>query len=221
MFHVDKYNPYPVRLNLVSGDVAREVIYSARDFAYDGVALAGELPSDLGYSGFRVMHGAGKDTDWLAFQGATYFRSSGEDDQYGISARGLAVNTALPPAEEFPRFVEFWLAETADDPNAITVFALMDSPSLTGAYRFTALKNRGATDRGDGGAVRAHGDRAPRHCAADEHVLVRRERAAPGKRLAPGNPRQRRAGDLDGIAASTSGGRSSIRLPCAPTRSWM
>ena len=144
MFHVDKYNQYPVRLHLVTGDSAREVIYSARDFAYDRVALAGEFPSDLGYSGFRVMHGPAKDTDWLAFQGATYFRSCGEEDQYGISARGLAVNTALPPAEEFPRFSEFWLAETADDRNAITVFALMDSPSLTGAYRFTALKNRGA-----------------------------------------------------------------------------
>ena len=50
--------------------------------------------------------------DWLAFQGASYFRSSGQDEQYGASARGIAVNTALQTAEEFPRFSQFWLAET-------------------------------------------------------------------------------------------------------------
>ena len=72
-----------------------------------------KLPANLGFSGFRVMNGRSIESDWIAFQGASYFRTSGAEDQYGISARGIAVNTALSTREEFPRFTEFWLAPTA------------------------------------------------------------------------------------------------------------
>ena len=90
------------------------------------------------------MDGRGKETDWLAFQGASYFRTSGEDNQYGASARGIAINTAMPEPEEFPRFVEFWLEEPNVDAPSITIYALLDGPSITGAYRFEAVKGRGA-----------------------------------------------------------------------------
>ena len=76
--------------------------------------------------------------DWLAFQGASYFRSSGQDEQYGASARGIAVNTALQTAEEFPRFSQFWLMETG---SVVTIYALLEGPSLTGAYKFDCVKN--------------------------------------------------------------------------------
>jgi glucans biosynthesis protein len=102
------------------------------------------LPRDLGFSGFRVMDGAGAANDWLAFQGASYFRSSGQDDQYGGSARGIAVDTVAAAKEEFPRFVEFWLGEPDPKQPAITIYALLDGPSLSGAYRFTAKKQAGA-----------------------------------------------------------------------------
>lgn len=142
LFHVDKYNQLPVRINELSDGVARQLIYSADSFDYKDPEFASKLPADLGYSGFRVMDGRGKDTDWLAFQGASYFRTSGEDNQYGASARGIAINTAMPEPEEFPRFVEFWLEQPKGDAALITVYALLDGPSVSGAYKFTATKTR-------------------------------------------------------------------------------
>lgn len=142
LFHVDMYNQLPVRLNELTDGVARQIIYSAGSFDYKDEELAAKLPADLGYSGFRIMDGRGKETDWLAFQGASYFRTSGEDSQYGASARGIAINTAMPEPEEFPRFVEFWLEQPKNDSAEITVYALLDGPSIAGAYKFTATNNR-------------------------------------------------------------------------------
>jgi glucans biosynthesis protein len=144
LFHVDKFNPLPVQINILAGGTARRVIYSPQDFEYGAPGLAEKLPKDLGFSGFRVMEGPQAITDWLAFQGASYFRSSGQDNQYGGSARGVAVNTVASSKEEFPRFVEFWLAEPQAGHSSITVYALLDGPSLTGAYQFDAAKESGA-----------------------------------------------------------------------------
>jgi periplasmic glucans biosynthesis protein len=141
MFHLDKFNGLPVRINVVSDGMARAVIYARDDFDYGDTALAEKLPVDLGFCGFRVMNGPDADTDWLAFQGASYFRTCGEENQYGASARGIAIDTALK--EEFPRFVEFWLEEK-DNAAGITIYALLNGPSLTGAYKFDATKEAGA-----------------------------------------------------------------------------
>lgn len=140
LFHLDKFNPLPVRINVITGNTAREVIYSPQDFDYGDTGLEAKLPADLGFSGFRVMNGRNSKTDWLAFQGASYFRTSGQDNQYGASARGIAVDTATSVKEEFPRFVEFWLAEPDPQQPSITVYALLDGPSLTGAYKIVATK---------------------------------------------------------------------------------
>jgi glucans biosynthesis protein len=142
LFHVDKFNPLGVRINALSKGEARELVYSPDCFDYKNADLANALPPDLGFSGFRVMDGRGKETDWLAFQGASYFRTSGEENQYGASARGIAINTAMPKPEEFPRFVEFWLEEPQDDKPAITIYALLDGTSIAGAYRFECAKGR-------------------------------------------------------------------------------
>ena len=144
LFHVDKFNPLPVQINILAGGTARRVIYSPQDFEYGAPGLAEKLPKDLGFSGFRVMDGPQAITDWLAFQGASYFRSSGQENQYGGSARGIAVNTVASSKEEFPRFVEFWLAEPQAGRSSITIYALLDGPSLTGAYQFDAAKESGA-----------------------------------------------------------------------------
>jgi glucans biosynthesis protein len=144
LFHVNEYNTLPVRINEVAGGVAREILYASDDFDYGDARLARSLPADLGYSGFRVMDSHHNETDWLAFQGASYFRSCGAEGQYGASARGIAVDTAMPEPEEFPRFTEFWLAEPENGNELITIYALLDGPSVTGAYRFGATKEGGA-----------------------------------------------------------------------------
>ncbi len=144
LFPLDRFNALPVRIYGIEDGVARQLIYSPDDFDFGNTDLAARLPADVGYSGFRVMNGPEAATDWLAFQGASYFRSAGAENQYGASARGVAVNTALSTTEEFPRFVAFWLAEPDRSGNAITIYALLDGPSLTGAYRFDATKETGA-----------------------------------------------------------------------------
>ena len=118
--------------------MARDVIYDPALFTYGpkAAAIEAKLPADLGFAGLRVQE-RGVAADWLAFLGASYFRSSGELGQYGMSARGLAINTAASKPEEFPRFTEFYLEQGAE---AVVIHALLEGPSVTGAYRFTCAK---------------------------------------------------------------------------------
>ena len=78
--------------------------------------------------------------DWVrdvaAFQGASYFRAVGKELQYGMSARGLAINCGLPMPEEFPVFTTFYFERPAPDSPCLSLFAMLDSPSATGVYRF-------------------------------------------------------------------------------------
>lgn len=120
---VSRYAPVPVRLNIVEGGQARRLLSSKGLFAGGGEAAP---------AGFRVMTAQG-DGDWLSFQGATYFRTAGGQNQYGISARAVAVDTALADSEEFPAFTEFWIEPVSD--HALRIYALIDGPSLTGAMR--------------------------------------------------------------------------------------
>ena len=142
-FHLNRYVEQPVRIHVVDGAASREILYSSSYFDYGGTGLDEKLPPDLGFAGFRMMNGPSEDADWLAFQGASYFRSSGDENQYGASARGIAIDTAMPRPEEFPRFTEFWLGE-AQGSHAVTIYALLDGPSITGAYRIDAERTKGA-----------------------------------------------------------------------------
>lgn len=117
---------------------AREIPYhpSLFEFAESGVDPAA-LPRDLGFAGFRVHFHTDWRADVAAFLGASYFRAVGGDfRQYGLSARGLAIDTALDRDEEFPLFTRFWFVEPEKDSLRLTVYALLDSPSVAGAYRF-------------------------------------------------------------------------------------
>ncbi|NKJ01752.1 glucans biosynthesis protein [Novosphingobium sp. SG707] len=120
---VSRYAPVPVRLNFIQGGQARRLLSG------QGLFAGGR---DAAPAGFRVLN-ARADGDWLSFVGASYFRSAGAQNQYGISARGVAVDTALEGGEEFPRFTEFWI-ETAGDAH-VRIHALIDGPSLSGAMR--------------------------------------------------------------------------------------
>ncbi|MEJ2409274.1 MAG: glucan biosynthesis protein [Novosphingobium sp.] len=93
--------------------------------------FAGGMAADP--AGFRIMDQSGA-SDWLAFLGASYFRTAGSRDQYGLSARGVAIDTGTGGPEEFPAFTAFWLEPLG--PDRIRIYALLDGPSLTGAYAF-------------------------------------------------------------------------------------
>lgn len=142
LFHLGLYFESPVRIHEVRDGRARELSYQPEYFRYEGEQPLGSLPSDLGYAGFRVHFHTDYKRDLAAFLGASYFRAVGSDRQYGLSARGLAINTGLEEPEEFPEFTAFWLEKPADGSDQLVVYALLDSPSTTGAYGFTLNPGR-------------------------------------------------------------------------------
>lgn len=143
LFHLGRYFMEPVRIHTVEGGQSREVLYDISLFDMPAEHPARHLPANVGFAGFRVM-AADLKTDWLACLGASYFRTSGPYNQYGLSARGLAIDTGLPTPEEFPRFSEFFLE--AGVGQSLTMYALLDSPSVSGAYRL--VTRRSADERG-------------------------------------------------------------------------
>lgn len=135
-FHLGMYQQTPVHLFEVVDGLATEIPYRSEYFRYDGKAKLGKLPEDLGYAGFRIQVPPKFELDVAAFLGASYFRAVGDQKQYGLSARGLAIDTGLPRPEEFPVFSHYWLERPKPGATQLTVHALLDSPSTTGAYRF-------------------------------------------------------------------------------------
>ncbi|HJV95984.1 MAG TPA: glucan biosynthesis protein, partial [Albitalea sp.] len=136
-FHLGLFFKSPVRMHEVVDGQARLIAYDPAMFDYGKSGLDHQsLPADLGFAGFRLTTKADPTRDVAAFLGASYFRAVGGQWQYGMSARGLAIDTGLSRAEEFPDFTEFWLLRPAPDANTLRVYTLLDSPSVAGVYRF-------------------------------------------------------------------------------------
>lgn len=130
----------PVVIRSVVNGVVRPVSFTLEHFSFGDLNVPKDIPSELGYSGFRLL--APLDTpphhnEFISFLGATYFRAVGKDAIYGTSARGLGIDTAQPSGEIFPYFKQFWLVRPKAGDTQMVVYALMDSPVATGAYRFT------------------------------------------------------------------------------------
>ncbi len=145
LFHLSAYATEPVQLHIVEAGTSREIIYSSKLFESPPDHPAHKLPDGAGFAGFRVMAPDLK-TDWFAAVGASYFRSSGPYNQYGLSARGIAIDTAMPHPEEFPRFTHYWIEGSSNARAPLTIYALLDGPSLTGAYRMTLERLTDARD---------------------------------------------------------------------------
>ncbi|MFY0680710.1 MAG: glucan biosynthesis protein G [Thalassovita sp.] len=133
------YFPHPIQLEIVEDGQTRPLLFDLETF--DRTDQFPDLPIDdsLGYSGFRLrgqIEKPGIYQEFSVFQGASYFRAIGTGDIYGLSARGLAIDTAEPTGEEFPDFVAYWLERPEPGATSYVVHALLDSPSCSGAYRF-------------------------------------------------------------------------------------
>jgi len=142
-----------VELFEVNENRATPIEYQAEHFNFDGISSP-EPGDDLGFAGFRLLFPLNRPDHFdevCVFLGASYFRAVGRGQVYGISARGLAVRTADPAGEEFPAFTAFWIERPTPGASSIRVHALLESESLTGAYRFditpgeTTLMEVGAT----------------------------------------------------------------------------
>jgi glucans biosynthesis protein len=136
-FHLGLFFKSPVKIFELKNRQALELAYDPAMFDFGKSGLQGvPLPSDLGFAGFRVNFHTDLSRDVAAFLGASYFRAVGSDWQYGLSARGLAIDCGMERPEEFPNFVSFWIERPAKDSSKLVVYALLDSPSVAGAYRF-------------------------------------------------------------------------------------
>jgi glucans biosynthesis protein len=147
-FHLGRFFPRPVRMHVVDGGSAREIVYDGAYFDMPADSPARKLPGNSGFAGFRLHENREgrldwRRNDWAAFLGASYFRAIGELHQYGLSARGVAIDTAVfERREEFPDFTQIYFETPAPGAEAVTVCALLDGPSLAGAFRF--VMRRGA-----------------------------------------------------------------------------
>jgi glucans biosynthesis protein len=138
-FHPGYRFRMPVHIYEVADGLAREVLYAPAMFDFGESELTLDQPENLGFAGFR-LHAPINRPDYFdefaVFLGASYYRAVGRNQRYGISARGVAVDTGLPKEEEFPAFRRFWLERPAPGAHQIVMHALLDGPRLTGAYTF-------------------------------------------------------------------------------------
>ncbi len=139
LFHPGLYYNAPVKISLVTNGRAAPLNFNADFFDYGKNNLDRSKLKNLGYAGFRVhypLNSTKYKDELLVFQGASYFRALGAGQRYGLSARGLAVDTAVSSGEEFPSFSEFWIETPGSKSTALTIYALLDSRRVTGAYKF-------------------------------------------------------------------------------------
>ncbi|KIQ12360.1 MULTISPECIES: glucan biosynthesis protein G [Pseudomonas] len=137
-YHQGMHFDTPVKINEVTADSVQEIKYDPTRFDFGDVKFDPKATEQLGYAGFRVLYPinkADKQDEIMTMLGASYFRVVGKGQAYGLSARGMAIDTALPSGEEFPRFTEFWIERPKPGEKQLVIFALLDSPRATGAYR--------------------------------------------------------------------------------------
>lgn len=129
----------PLRMvEIADGKVIPIVV---RRSAFDTKGAWPAQPGDpaVGVAGWRMTHplnGAEPRDEVIALLGASYFRAIGAGQGYGLSARAVAIDTVGGRAEEFPDFTAFWLERPPAGAKEMTFYALLDGPSVAGAYRF-------------------------------------------------------------------------------------
>ncbi|WKW51205.1 glucan biosynthesis protein [Rhodomicrobium lacus] len=152
--HVGYYFPKTVRMHALEpnagGAVSREIIYDPAYFTIAPDSPAARLaPEPSSFAGFWVMEPRDGKEDWkkaepwVTFLGASYFRAKGELGQVGMSARGIALSPGGSGHEEFPDFVSFWFSPAPPASRTVTVYALLNSPSVSGAYKFDLHRTSG------------------------------------------------------------------------------
>lgn len=140
-FHPGYLFREPVEMNEFTDTHTQEIPLSEAYFTYGNlVGQRGDLPPNTGFAGVRFHYplNAPNVYDELAvFQGASYWRALGKNQIYGLSSRGLAIDTGMDGPEEFPRFRAFWLRKPQPNDDQVRIYALLDGPSVTGAYNIS------------------------------------------------------------------------------------
>ena len=114
-FHRGFFYKNRVDIFEVKNGQASKIVYQPDLFSFGDLAPPGPA-ADLGFAGFR-LHAPINKPDYYdevcVFLGASYFRAVAKGQLYGLSARGLAINTGEAKGEEFPFFKAFWIEKPA------------------------------------------------------------------------------------------------------------
>ena len=145
-FSIDFFHPgwtakKSVKLYEVNGAGAKPLFFDRSLFDYGKQPVPNGIPTPPGYAGWRArtrLNSPEYMDEFLVFLGASYFRSIPAKAPYGLSARGVSLNSGLPGVpEEFPDFQNFWLKTPEADAKTLTTWALLDGPSVAGAWQFS------------------------------------------------------------------------------------
>jgi periplasmic glucans biosynthesis protein len=126
-----------VTINIVRDGIATPIPYAATMFDYGRAKIDRNLPVNIGFAGVQIMTPL---NDPRIFEacfdslGLTSMRPLGRDQRAGLSARAVTVNAGQAD-EEFPFYREIWIEASDANSDMITLYALLDSPSVTGALR--------------------------------------------------------------------------------------
>ncbi|MFJ5370741.1 glucan biosynthesis protein, partial [Bosea sp. CER48] len=144
-FHLGFLHNKPVQLHIISHGNAIPIAFTTGLFEYGKVPVPKSLPPALGFAGFAVttnLNAPKVQDEIISFLGASYFRLIGRGHRYGLSARSLALNVGGQEPEEFPFMRALWVEEPSRDTTELVIYALLDSPSVAGAYRYVVSPGR-------------------------------------------------------------------------------
>lgn len=130
---------HAVSMHIVDHGTVRPLAFDPDMFRVDDDMLPKGLVRGPGFAGFKLtypLNRPDKQDEVLSFLGASYFRAVPEGGWFGLSARGVAIDTTAQKQEQFPRFSDFWLVKPRAEADHMTLYALLNGKSLTGAYRF-------------------------------------------------------------------------------------
>jgi glucans biosynthesis protein len=134
--HLGSIYRQPIAVREIAAGKDRTLAFSPGQFFYGSGVDRQRLPADLGYAGFTIYGRVGD--RWrpvLEFLGGSFMRAGVPLVSGGVRARALAIDTGLPGGEEFPVFTDFWLVRPAADAHRLTLYALLESARVSGAYR--------------------------------------------------------------------------------------
>ena len=138
LFHLGHLYKRPVVVNTIRDGIPTPIPYQSSEFNYGTTKFTKPLPVNLGFAGLKILTPLNSPKvfdEFITFVGASYFRFLGRGQTYGLSARGLALAGGTNE-EEFPFFREFWIDAPKAEATSVTIYALLDSSVVTGAYQF-------------------------------------------------------------------------------------
>jgi periplasmic glucans biosynthesis protein len=138
LFPTGFYFRKKIQLNIVCNGVPSELT-GRKDMFINTSGKPVSAGATVPLSGFRVRTPVNNKNIWdefLVFQGASYFRAVPKNGWYGLSARGIVIHPSGSAPEEFPDFCRFWIIKPEEDSPFLEIYALLDGPSVTGAYSF-------------------------------------------------------------------------------------